>query len=220
MEQSENRSDPRLDSTSSRLLERLSESDPEAWRQFVRLYGPVVRYWIRRSGLDASSLSDVFQEVFLAVSQNIPKFQRKSGTGKFRAWLKTIIRNKANDHFRRQGKQPLAFGGSAAHQRFGELPGRIDGNSADAESDDHADDDALAEPEGTFLAQRTLQLVRAEFREKTWMSFWRTAVDGRTSKEVADELGISAVAVRKAKSRVLQRLREAIEGEEPAGSGS
>lgn len=36
------------------------------------------------------------------------------------------------------------------------------------------------------------------------------AVEGKPATEVADELGMSPVAVRVSKSRVLQRLREAL----------
>ncbi len=193
-----------VDPTSSRLLERLGKKDPDAWRQLVRLYGPVVRYWIRRAGLNRTDLADVFQDVFLAISRNIAEFHRQPGQAKFRAWLKTITHSKVNDHFRRNGKQPVAFGGTTAMQQFDEMEGQT--------LEIHADDDeALAASEDSFLTQRTLSMVKSEFRERTWLSFYRCAVDGRTSQEVADELGISAVAVRKAKSRVLGRLRDAME---------
>ena len=60
------------------------------------------------------------------------------------------------------------------------------------------------------LLRRCCDLVRAEFHNRTWQAFWRTAVEGKPAPEVADELGMSPVAVRVAKSRVLQRLREAL----------
>ena len=55
---------------------------------------------------------------------------------------------------------------------------------------------------------RALALIRGEFEERTWGAFWRTAVEGRAAKDVGAELGLSAGAVRVAKSRVLHRLRE------------
>jgi RNA polymerase sigma-70 factor (ECF subfamily) len=58
------------------------------------------------------------------------------------------------------------------------------------------------------LYHRLLGLLKAGFEDRTWQAFWRVAVDGRPAADVADELGMSAVAVRKAKSRVLHRLRE------------
>ena len=62
--------------------------------------------------------------------------------------------------------------------------------------------------ERLLLVRRALGLLRTDFEENTWRAFWRTAVDGLPAAEVADELNMSSAAVRKAKSRVLQRLRE------------
>lgn len=198
-----------VDSTSSRMLSRLREKDGDAWRHFVQVYGPVVRYWIRRAGLNHDDLADVFQEVFLAVSRNIAGFQREPGVAKFRAWLKTITRSKVQNHFRRQGKQPAAFGGSTALQQLHNVAAAAPPDTGD----EH--DEALAHSEDAFIAQRTLQIVKKEFREQTWTAFYRTAIDGLTSQQVAAELGITALAVRKAKSRVLQRLKEALSGSLP-----
>ncbi|MBC7822040.1 MAG: sigma-70 family RNA polymerase sigma factor [Planctomycetaceae bacterium] len=199
-----------VDSTSTQLLARLGQQDAEAWRQFVLVYGPVVRYWIRRAGLSHTDLADVFQDVFLAVSRNIAAFHRETGVAKFRAWLKTITLNKVYDHFRRQGKQPAeAFGGSTALLRLNEVEAAAPPDAGD----DH--DEALAHSEDTFLAQRTLHIVKKEFTEQSWTAFYRTAIDGLTSQEVAAELGITPLAVRKAKSRVLQRLKEALGGNLP-----
>lgn len=197
-----------VDSTSSNLLARLGQQDVEAWGQMVRLYGPVVRYWIRRAGLNSADLADVFQDVFLAVSRNIAGFERETGVAKFRAWLKTITNSKVQDHFRRQCKQPVAFGGSTALLRLNELEA-----VAALADDDH--DEALAHSEDTFLAHRTLQIVKKEFTEQSWTAFHRTAIDGLSSQEVAAELGITPFAVRKAKSRVLQRLKAELGGALP-----
>ena len=58
------------------------------------------------------------------------------------------------------------------------------------------------------LFARALNLIRAEFQESTWEAFWRTTVEDQPAKDVAADLGISPGAVRVAKCRVLQRLRE------------
>ena len=199
-----------VDSTSSRLLERLGKKDPAAWRQLAQVYGPVVRYWIRRAGVSGADLADVFQEVFLAVSRNMAGFERETGVAKFRAWLKTITLSKVQDHFRRQGKHPQASGGSTAQLRLGEI------EAAQPLAGDEDGDESLAHSEDAFLAQRTLQIVKKEFSEQSWKAFYLTAIDGLTSQEAAAELGITPFAVRKAKSRVLQRLKESLGGNLPA----
>jgi RNA polymerase sigma-70 factor (ECF subfamily) len=58
------------------------------------------------------------------------------------------------------------------------------------------------------LFHRALGLLRGEFEQRTWQAFWRATVDGLSAPEVATELGMTASAVRMAKSRVLRRLRE------------
>lgn len=60
--------------------------------------------------------------------------------------------------------------------------------------------------------RRALDLVRAEFENRTWDAFWRTAIDGQPAGDVAAQLGMSLHAVYKAKSRVLRRLRQELAG--------
>ena len=52
-----------------------------------------------------------------------------------------------------------------------------------------------------------VEIVRGEVDDRVWQAFWMTAVDGRSSKDVALDLGITPGAVRTARSRVLRRLR-------------
>jgi len=149
-------------------------------------------------------LPDVFSETFMAVLKSIGAFERHDGKAKFRAWLKMITVNKANDHFRRQGKQPRALGGTTAMMTVGRVE---DQNTPGGDGDS---DESLAESEQAFIVQRTLQLVRKEFRKKTWLAFQRTAIDGQNATQVAEEIGMTPLAVRKAKSRVMRRLKETL----------
>jgi RNA polymerase sigma-70 factor (ECF subfamily) len=205
-------------STSTSLLIRVQSRDPEAWRRLVALYGPLVHSWCLRAGLQPDDLADVFQEVFTAVAGNIGSFSRNLGRqrgepdsdqktaagdgrlcGSFRAWLYTITRNKLHDFYRRRAIQPQAAGGSTVHRWLSQLP--------DALGLDEAGLDEPG-PHDAALARRALDLIQSDFEEKTWQAFLRVAIDGLSPREAGLELGMSAVAVRKAKSRVLRRLRE------------
>jgi RNA polymerase sigma-70 factor (ECF subfamily) len=64
-----------------------------------------------------------------------------------------------------------------------------------------------------------LEFIRSEFEPRTWQMFWRSVVDGVATATVGAELGVSAAAVRQARSRVLRRLREEAAGLnlEPSG---
>jgi RNA polymerase sigma-70 factor (ECF subfamily) len=183
-------------SISSTLLAQLQVHDTEAWRRLVDLYGPLVYHWCRRSGLRTSDAADVSQDVFAAVSGRITAFRRGGQNTTFRGWLWTITRNKIRDHFRVQGGQVEAIGGTDVQLWLADIPD---------ECTDSSIDEDRRELGGLF--QRALGMVQAEFEDRTWNAFWRIAVEGQDTADVAAELGISANAVRQAKSRVLRRLR-------------
>jgi RNA polymerase sigma-70 factor (ECF subfamily) len=164
----------------------------------VTLYAPLVFHWCRRRELQEQDVADVFQEVFLAVATHLDRFRKQQPGDTFRGWLHTITANKIHDHYRRRGQEPGGVGGTDAQLRLAQFPA-----PPDAEEDSAAEGQA----EGG-LFQRALQRIRAEFEERTWQAFWGTAVEGRRTGDVAEELGMSPGAVRVAKSRVLHRLRD------------
>jgi RNA polymerase sigma-70 factor (ECF subfamily) len=190
-------------STSSSLLGKVRSRDQDAWRRLVKIYAPLVDLWIRRAGLQPADAYDVFQEVFMAVAEGIDGFRKVRPSDRFRGWLRTIVRNKLADHFRRRGAQPAAAGGSEACRQLQE----VEGPSPPAE--DHDELESVRQ-----LRLRALELIHCEFEERTWQAFWRVAAEGEAAKDVAEDLGITASAVRLAKSRVLRRLREEMEGME------
>jgi RNA polymerase sigma-70 factor (ECF subfamily) len=57
-----------------------------------------------------------------------------------------------------------------------------------------------------------MKLVRDEFEAQTWEAAWRVVVEGQRPADVATDLGMSRGAVYMAKSRVLSRLREELQG--------
>lgn len=188
------------------LLMELRAGRAGAWQRLTRLYAPTVYGWCRRANLSASDAADISQEVFLAVAGNLEKFRRDRAGDSFAGWLAVITRNKINDFFRRQAKSPQGVGGSTMQQRLAELP------QDDSELGFSRDGLSSTSSENRSVLFRAAELVRAEFEPNSWQAFWRTAVDGLPASDVAAELGISANAVYKAKSRVLQRLRSELAG--------
>jgi RNA polymerase sigma-70 factor (ECF subfamily) len=183
-------------STHRSLLQRARAHDPAAWERMLALYGPLVLGWCRGWGLRDEDAADVFQEVFQAVAVHLAGFHRDRPGDTFRGWLRIITRNKVTDHHRRQQREPAAAGGSEARDRLARVAGSVppeEPGSVDAAE--------------AGLLHRALAMIRGEFEPRTWEAFWRTAVDGRAAADVAAELGMTAGAVRVAKSRVLHRLR-------------
>jgi RNA polymerase sigma-70 factor (ECF subfamily) len=182
--------------TSLTLLQRLRSNEADAWQRLVQLYGPLVRFWCVRWGVGQEA-EDVVQEVFKAVVTGLETFRRDRPGDTFRGWLRGVTRNKLL-HFARADRQPRAAGGSDAYLRLQGL--------ADAEQP--PEEDPPVELHGLY--RRALELVRGEFEEPTWRAFWLNVVEGRTPADIAADLGVTSAAVRKAKSRVLRRLKEEI----------
>ena len=63
-----------------------------------------------------------------------------------------------------------------------------------------------------MLAARAMEIIRNRFEPRTWEACRQMTIDGLSAKETADKLGLSIPAVYKAKSRVLQVLRQELEG--------
>ena len=180
------------------LLERARHRDGKAWRELVDLYGPLVASWGHKCLPDSHSVADCVQDVFAAVSVSLDSFEPKLKAGSFRAWLWTVTRNKIRDHVRRTNKQAAGVGGSTM---LGTLQNFADENIVPL--DEPTESVQLQE-----LTERALAQVQCEFEQKTWQAFWRCVVDGITTAQVAEELGVSAATVRQHKSRVLRRLRQ------------
>jgi RNA polymerase sigma-70 factor, ECF subfamily len=186
--------------TSSNLLERIRNRDQDAWARTVTLYTPLVCYWCARWGVVGPDADDVAQEVFQAALTGLDRFRHDRPGDSFRAWLRGITRNLVRTHRERQGTQPQARGGTDALVRLGEVADRP---PADPEEEDEPS-------EARALYRRALELVRGDFEDRTWQMFWLTGMEGRAPTEVAAELGVTPAAVRKAKSRVLHRLKQEV----------
>lgn len=183
-------------STQTSLIRQAQRGDSASWSLLVEWAGPLVFFWCRRSGLPREDLEDVFQEIFAKIARNLDRFHLDSPDRSFRGWILTITRNTLVDHARKRAKQIRGTGGSDAYQRLQNL------QDVDLSSQD--------EPRGPL--RPLVESIRAEFSERVWNAFWLTAVEGHNATEAAQRLNMSALAVRKAKSRVLARLRCVLAG--------
>ncbi len=186
--------------TSLSLLEGIRGNDPGAWRRLVYLYTPLISWWCGQAGVRPPDSDDVAQEVFRAAVSRLGDFSRESPGDSFRGWLRAITRNVLLAHRRRLASQAdRPAGGSNAWQDLQQI----------ANPDDMIDEeDPPSEVRSLYL--RALELVHGEFEARTWQAFWLVTVEGHTPTEVAAKTGVSAAAVRKAKSRILRRLKEEV----------
>ncbi len=194
-------------STRQSLLLRIRDGrDERAWAEFMEIYEPLVYRLARRRGFQDADAADISQEVFRSAASAIDRWYDNSQRGSFRAWLFLIARNLMINAFRARRRHPLATGSSDVGRLLDAQP-----------ASDDEDSKLVDEQYERRLFHWAVEQVRAEFRDSTWQAFWRTSVDGRPAKQVAEELRISTGAVYIARSRIMARLKRKIEEVEGRG---
>jgi RNA polymerase sigma-70 factor (ECF subfamily) len=183
----------------SLLLRIRDAGDRQAWSEFVEVYAPLVYSFARKHWLQDADAADLTQEVLHAVSAAIGRLDYDPRRGSFRGWLFTIVRRRLHNALARQRRECRGSGTSSA---------QIDLEAVPAPEHQRALWEQQYEDRlFTFAAAQ----VRSEVQDSTWQAFRLTAVEGKSGKETAAALGMTAAAVYLAKRRVLARLKEEVQ---------
>ena len=186
--------------TRASLLLRLRDpQDHQAWLEFVTLYEPVTYRIFRRHGLQDADAREVTQELFMAVSRSIDRWDPAKERGSFRGWLRCVARNLVVNWLNGRQRQLIAAGGSDLQSMLDRLP--------DVSGPETVEFDQELR---RAVFQRAAEQVQAEVQPATWQAFWETGLVGSSPTAAAEKLGMTVGAVRVAKCRVLARLRAAV----------
>ncbi len=195
--------------TSETLLGRLCQSpdDQSAWDRFVERYGPKIYGWCRQWRLQEADAEDVTQNVLLGLARKLRTFAYDPSRS-FRGWLRTLTEHACSDFFAERGRGERGSGDTAVLEVLRSAPARAD---------------LLARLEEQFdqeLMGEALARVRLRVEPQTWEAFRLTATEGLSGDATAAQLGMRLTAVFKAKSRVLQLLRDEVARLEQDGSAA
>lgn len=141
--------------------------------------------------MSSTDIPDLAQEILLAVYKSFGRYEHES----YRGWLWGITRNHIKMYFR--SKQ----------------------NSLPVEQN-VAPETIEAELSRAGLLYHALKAIRPDFSDTTWQAFMGLAIDKKSVRELAEELGMKPTTVKQAKFRVLQRLRDHIHSLENFGNSS
>lgn len=175
-------------------------ADGEAWREFLDIYGPVIRRYLHWRGVPVQDVEDLFQEVLAIVMRRMPTFEYDPRKGRFRGWLHTVTTNRVRRWFARRARQPRAPGGTVGLECLQALPD---------------DSEELARRWESEFQGRVLELaikkVQPRVHETTWQCFEMAMLRDIPPEEVAERLGVTIGQVYVNKSRVLRRVRGEVE---------
>ena len=179
----------------SLLIRVRDASDAVAWEEFTEIYRPVIYRLARSKGMQDADAEDLAQQVLVAVSQAIGRWEPDDDRARFRTWLRRVAHNAIlNALSRGTPERPGAGSELLANQPAPEGP----------------DSDLVRIEYRREVFRWAARQIRDEFQTGTWEAFWLTAVEGRDADQVAKVLGKNVGAVYAAKSRVMRRLREKV----------
>ena len=185
-----------IETTHITLLNKLGESNNSAaWDEFHARYGKLIRSFARRQGLQAADIDDVLQDVLIALTKAMTKFEYDPAKGKFRSFLKTIALRSIFKKFRQNNRLPGQ----------GTLEETVSNAANDAEVDQHWESEWRQ-----YHLRQAMRTLQSEFPDSHLAAFRLYAIGQRSAQETADALAISVDLVYQAKSRILKRLSEVI----------
>ena len=191
-----------LGSTDPKLLKRVAALwDNPAWGEFFQRYDPLVRGWCSACGLDAASVDELCQRVWIELARRMPSYQYDPG-GSFRGWLRRLCRHRAIDLYRERRDRSFFELGDADPIDERRMAGEnIDGEPAN---------DEIA-PERLLLlkeAREAQEEVRRKVKPVRWEIFWRVLIEGESMSETAAALGLKYATVYAGANHVAQLLRQ------------
>ena len=177
------------------LVRRAQAGDADALRTLVGQAYPLVRRWaLVRTG-DPTEADDLTQDVLVHVMQKLDAFQ---GNGRFTTWLFTVVRRAAADHFRREARRRRL----EAHPR----------TLAEAAPE------SGVTPLQEVAAGESLELIEDFFHRlpaRQREIFDLADLQGLSSPEIAERLGIEPVSVRANLFKARRALRGLILAHHP-----
>ena len=184
---------------SSLLLRVRNSNDAAAWDEFVQIYQPVIYRMARIRGLQPADADDLTQQVLIAVSSAVDRWEPDESRGRFRTWLLKVAQNAILNALSR-GVRDLASADQAIELLLKEFPDRDPQHSS-----------LLQIEYSREIFQQAASQIRTEFTDDTWNSFWLTAVEGLDVEQAASRLGRSRGSVYASRSRVMKRLKQKVD---------
>ena len=196
---------PAFPSTPTRLLRILasqpvSEEDESAWEKFVELYEPVLRAYAAAEEVPPDDIDDVVQDIFVRLVRVMRRDGYDRKQGRFRTYLRTIVRRVLIDRFRRQAADRAQL-----HEPLNEDETQV----ADTPTQMGAASlpDAVEAFEGKWRQAQFKALLdhvfnRTALSDQSRAIYRAYALEDGDVHEVARRFGVTPEVVRQVKSRV------------------
>src|ERR1041385_336152 len=176
------------------LVQAAKKGDLEAFSELVRRYDRNVFRIAQHITHNEEDAQDVVQDAFLKAYQNLEQFQ---GNSKFYTWLVRIAVNEALMRLRKRRTGKMVSIDEDVETEEGAMPRDLADWSPDPES-------MYGQSEMAEILRKTIQGLPPGFR----VVFVLRDVEGLSTEETAESLGLSVPAVKSRLLRARLQLRE------------
>ena len=182
------------------VIRSLKDSQSQVWETFFTAYSSLIRLHGKDCGLKNEHLDDLIQDVMIAVSKNSSNFQYDPAKGRFRDYLKRIIRAKAADILRRYyKKESFCVHIPESSPLLEEVP-------YESLSPDEALDDQFMDVWENVFLKNCLKCLKEEISPKHYQIFYMLEIQKIPPSKVASFSGLSLVSIYSIRSRIEQKL--------------
>jgi RNA polymerase sigma factor (sigma-70 family) len=186
-------------STDTTLIERCRQGDAQAWELLVERYQRLVYSIPRRAGLDNEQAADVFQQVFVALFENLHRLEHPE---RLAAWLATTARRESWRISRQQR--------TANTVRLPNVHDEQGTSSLDMLPDTAIlPDEQLEQLEQQHIIRQKVMTLDDRCRTLLTMLFYQA--DPPSYQDIAKTLQIRVGSVGAIRARCLQKLRQSLE---------
>jgi len=189
-------------STRVTLLDKVRGNDDEAWNEFCDFYWDLIHGWAMRMGCSESQSKDVFQDTIINLLKQLQGFNYNPGKGCFRGFLKTIVRRRVSDTFRRNKRYINA---SAFQTEGNENFELMDQYEHDLQPETLDEDLVWL----NSILRQALRSAYSRIDETTYKSFCLYVLEEQPIEKVMEQLNIEKQgAIYQQKSRFLTILKK------------
>ena len=177
------------------LLRVKDQNDQNAWGEFVSYYEPFIKTILRFLKVKDNDKDDLCQDILLKLWKSLQTFVYNEEKGRFRTWLKTIIKNSSIDYFRKANR--------INSQETVSLDESFD--SLDLSVSDEGLTQLIDDEWKTHITNLAMDKVKDSFSGNA-IEVFEMYLDEVPTDQIAAKLNISPNSVSKLKRRVEEKL--------------
>lgn len=186
--------------THQSIVDRLRDEGNNTWENFYSYYFKLIRLHGKDCGIKEGQLDDLVQEVMISVARISKSFIYDPEKGRFRDFLKKIIRARAVDLLRRYYSKESMF--VYLHDDMS----RIKSLPCEAVPEEEILDQEYYDKWRNIFIRNCLKMLKSKLKPQHYQIYHMLEYQNISVQEVAAFTGLSPVSVYSIRSRIESRL--------------